>query len=781
MHTKTRDRLVRILLSLLGAALLLTVVMIGANFAAAPAGAAPASRPLDWNAPPGDPEIGGVTLTADIVVSDTWPGGLTRTVYFYNKSGGMITVTVAVTGTPPLSLTGGVAFSNTAETEVASTTVPFEGIIAYVVGTHHGSQPGVLFTATSTNSVVSIPITFVQDITAPVSTASSPAYVITGSIPITWVATDTQSGVYSTTLWHKKDAGGWTFDQTRNEAGGTFYFTPTLGDGTYYFATVAADHLGNLEAGPTVSKTQTIYDTAIAPVSGLTVTPAVWTNNNSFRVSWNDPNDPSGIKGVHYITVTPPTSNGDGKFIPGSGLSFTVATPSSGQWPVYVWLEDNAGNVNYALSRTVDLRFDNVPPSKPIITAPTHSAIPTFTVSWSSQDTPSGIATYTLEYSSTKLANWQLGVSGDVTNTALTVPYTDTSYVLRVTAFDRAGNSTAVTTTVYVGPFRIFLPVTLRNYPPPWSGPAAMPVGASNKFQSVVGCVTTTVVVYAGGQDGIYKGDLINNTWTQEWSSGGYYVYSVVVNPNNCSEAYAGVYNRGVYRRNSNGTWSQMSTGLSGSALRLYALALASDGKMYVGTESSGVYVADKSVGTWTPLNSGIGDLRIRSLFVDPADPTKRFAGGVNVVYRWNSGSSSWQASQTGSFPTDKRVWAVYEINGTVYAGVQDSGVYKSADGGNIWTQVVTGLATPWQTVYGLAYDPNTLRLYAGQYAAQSSAGVYGANTTDMIWSDFNSGLGAGGHPDALQVENLGFVSASPWPILLAATGDGVWWRELVP
>jgi len=106
--------------------------------------------------------------------------------------------------------------------------------------------------------------TYELDSTPPDSVASALAYATSSPITVTWVATDTQSGVYSTTLWYKKEvAGAWTASQAINAASGTFSFTPTNGDGLYLFATVAVDNLGNLEAAPTVSETQTLYDTNV--------------------------------------------------------------------------------------------------------------------------------------------------------------------------------------------------------------------------------------------------------------------------------------------------------------------------------------------------------------------------------------------------------------------------------------------------------------------------------------------------------------------------------------
>jgi len=129
------------------------------------------------------------------------------------------------------------------------------------------------------------PYSYEWDNTPPASTASGPTYATSSPITVTWVTTDTQSGVQYTTLWYMKEvAGSWQAYQTIYAGSGTFSFVPSLGDGLYLFATVAADNLGNIEAGPTVSETQTIYDTNV-PQSQVTWAPT-YKNSSPITMTW---------------------------------------------------------------------------------------------------------------------------------------------------------------------------------------------------------------------------------------------------------------------------------------------------------------------------------------------------------------------------------------------------------------------------------------------------------------------------------------------------------------
>jgi hypothetical protein len=464
-------KLVSVALALLGGAtglLLVTLSMDSVPIQAAPLGEGTGS----------DPRIEAVIVTSDLPISDTRPGdGVSKLVYVSNRQSGAVTATLALTGTPALTLTTDAAFDKPSGI-LTSSVRPITFALVYEVAPTHTTQSDVWYTVTnSSDQMTGITLTFVSDVTAPVlsapaimvvlnddafavsgtslyytntlgtgsfmvrgsgadglsgldvaafsqafghtpspdttpglftgvydvtagatesgtitvtvsdnvantaaqtytyaldgtpptSTASAPAYANDG-IDVAWVATDMQSGVYSTTLWYKKGvAGTWTSYQTIEADSGTFAFAPPDGDGVYLFATIAADNLGNLEAGPSVSETQTLYD------------------------------------------ATPP------------------------------------------VSVTVD--------------APAHSSTGVFTVSWSADDTTSGVVSYTLEYSRTSDTVWQEWITSTIAaSMTFTAPTTDTAYTFRVTAYDLVGNSADATTTTRVGDHQVFLPLALRDY-----------------------------------------------------------------------------------------------------------------------------------------------------------------------------------------------------------------------------------------------------------------------------------------------------------------------------
>jgi hypothetical protein len=100
------------------------------------------------------------------------------------------------------------------------------------------------------------------DTVPPWSVASAPESTDTAPIRVTWVATDTHSGLESVALWVKKgDAGIWMDSGLTRQIGdsasgmsfqGCFLYQPS-GQSTYYFAVQAVDQANNTEIQPTSS------------------------------------------------------------------------------------------------------------------------------------------------------------------------------------------------------------------------------------------------------------------------------------------------------------------------------------------------------------------------------------------------------------------------------------------------------------------------------------------------------------------------------------------------
>lgn len=137
--------------------------------------------------------------------------------------------------------------------------------------------------------------------------------------------------------------------------------------------------------------------TAPGAPTGLAATPDTWTVTNNFSLSWTNPADTSGIAGAYYKLDSPPTSATDGTFVSGADLNTinNVTVNGSGSHTVYVWLKDQAGNVDPANQASTTLKFDSSAPAAPTnltVTPDGWTNVNQFSFQWTNPSELSGIA-----------------------------------------------------------------------------------------------------------------------------------------------------------------------------------------------------------------------------------------------------------------------------------------------------------------------------------------------------------------------------------------------------
>jgi hypothetical protein len=224
-------------------------------------------------------------------------------------------------------------------------------------------------------------------------------------ITMTWVATPSLAALSEVRLWYRFDGdeGVWTSTSvvsTGSATSGEFSFDLPIGngDGRYDFATVARDISAKSEADPYNSGDRTTwYDTAIDSPSGLACNPAGWSQDNSFVVRWENPEDLSGIAAAYYRVGTAPQYLRDGTRVPGADLTQIggVTLPAEGLHTVWIWLEDRAGNIDHTGAQPTSCKYDaTVEAPGDLASVPSGwTATNVFSVTWSNPPSEqSGIA-----------------------------------------------------------------------------------------------------------------------------------------------------------------------------------------------------------------------------------------------------------------------------------------------------------------------------------------------------------------------------------------------------
>ncbi len=458
MDTNTHiSRTTRCIVTALGAVAMLAYLLI--FLAAARTHAAPLQGTGD------DPRIHLITMTADLPHYDPANNdGVAKTVYFSNGVSGLITMTFDISGTHTLTLTAGAAFYEP-ERVYTSTAQTWTRPITYSVADTHTTQPNVTYTAASTAGLTTLAITYTRDVTAPTSSIAYPSagQCVSGTqLVISGAASDgvggsgvqrTQVSTDTAAPWHAATGGAaWAYTWTLPSADGVVY-------------TLSSRAQDNLGAWQQVPPTVSVTVDNVSPTGTVILTPSLpvsqWTNESTLEAQWNGFSDGGGVAGYQYFISDTIAA------LPLPGAAFTTATGVTevlpdGEWYFHVAARDAAGNWS-APRYTGPFQVDTLSPTNVAITAPKHISATQFTVSWSADDAVS----HTVEYSGTDYTSWQPWLTGVISTEAeFPVPATESDYILRVTAYDHAGNSAQAQTETHVGVWRVYLPLVLRDYSP---------------------------------------------------------------------------------------------------------------------------------------------------------------------------------------------------------------------------------------------------------------------------------------------------------------------------
>jgi len=202
-------------------------------------------------------------------------------------------------------------------------------------------------------------------------------------------------------------------------------------------------------------------------------------------------------------------------------------------------------------------------------------------------------------------------------------------------------------------------------------------------------------------------------------------VTSILVDSTNSATLYAGTDGGGLYQSTDSGAnWAKIG-GIG--YIRINDIKQDPAGNVYAGTDV-GVITNQGVLGTWIKKNTGLGNLTVHALVIDPVTPTTLYVGTNAGVFKSVNGGGAWALSNgnPGSVPptnlTNLKVNALVidpvtpttlYVGTDVNAGVDlYSGVFKSIDGGVNWSSMK---ATAPNNVNALAVDPlSPTTLYAG-------------------------------------------------------------------
>ncbi len=286
---------------------------------------------------------------------------------------------------------------------------------------------------------------------------------------------------------------------------------------------------------------------------------------------------------------------------------------------------------------------------------------------------------------------------------------------------------------------------------------------------------TVYAVTYGSG---VFKSTDGGTTWAQVGLTGSS-LTALAVDPVTQGTLYAGANDGKVYRSTTAGlTWGNYYTGLPTATSRTVTAIVALDGIRYASiTDSStgkGIYKRADADSSWSASNAGLSSWKVEALVADPVSPGTLYAGTNNGgAFKSTDGGTNWSALTN----SPSSAWSLAvdpSTTTTLYAGRFGGGVYNSTDGGATWSAANTGIAST--TVYALAVAPDAS---ATVYAA-TSWGLYKSTNGGANWSAASTGMESGSVSElALDPAALGTVYAGTRSTpLYKSTDSGANWSE---
>jgi photosystem II stability/assembly factor-like uncharacterized protein len=242
------------------------------------------------------------------------------------------------------------------------------------------------------------------------------------------------------------------------------------------------------------------------------------------------------------------------------------------------------------------------------------------------------------------------------------------------------------------------------------------------------------------------------------------------------NEAYAGQAGGGLWKTTDGGaTWMPITDGqVKSSSVGAVAVSESNPDIVFIGTGEScirgnilpgdGVYKSIDAGKTWTHVGFAASDA-ISKIRIHPTDPNIVFVASFGKysapsdergVFKSTDGGSTWQRklfrdSKTGAvdIAIDRNrpnvmfaaLWEAYRIEYQMSSGGPGSGLFKSTDGGETWTEITRNPGLPAGVVgkIGVAISgADSNRIYA--LVESQNGGLFSSDDAGATWTLVNDG-----------------------------------------
>lgn len=243
-----------------------------------------------------------------------------------------------------------------------------------------------------------------------------------------------------------------------------------------------------------------------------------------------------------------------------------------------------------------------------------------------------------------------------------------------------------------------------------------------------------------------------NVTWTElgpvrkpeEYHGNGYpgmgRLNCIAFHPHNPAVIYVGSASGGLWKTNNDGNnWTNLTDNLPNLGVTSVLIHPTNPGTMYMATGdadgydtfSFGVLKSLDGGQSWhnTGFTAAFSDfLAVAKLMFHPSNPEIIYAAARNGIYKSVNGGGTWVLKRAGQFkdievhPTDSTIW---------FATGFGTGIFRSTDSGETWSQVSNGLPTGGFSRVALEFAPSAPHILYALYVKANDEGYYGLYRSD--------------------------------------------------
>jgi photosystem II stability/assembly factor-like uncharacterized protein len=192
---------------------------------------------------------------------------------------------------------------------------------------------------------------------------------------------------------------------------------------------------------------------------------------------------------------------------------------------------------------------------------------------------------------------------------------------------------------------------------------------------------TSPTTVYTGTTQGLFKSTDSGGSWSTPGQGlpPNTWVRGIAFSRQTPSTVYVAAQSK-VYRSVDDGAqWQEVSTGLPSSPeFNEIHVAPAPANTVYVVSNNEGVYKLAEGGTTWEQVYEG----NVAALAIDPVDPQTLYVGTNRDIRKSRDGGRTWRLASSPFFVRVDALAVEPQASGTVLAGTERRGVYRTITGG---------------------------------------------------------------------------------------------------